>query len=72
MPRPYNGISGTYIRVANSAAGLMCDFGDSGGAWFLMNTALGITHAKSTSYPGNCLFMPIQRISSLGLSVLTQ
>lgn len=68
----YNGVTGTYIRVANSTGGAMCDSGDSGGALFVMNTALGITHAKSTTYPGECTFMPIQRISSLGLTVLTR
>jgi hypothetical protein len=67
----YNGVSGTYVRVARDTGGTMCDTGDSGGPIFQLNTALGIMHSKSTSFPGQCYFMPIQRISSLGLSVVT-
>ena len=68
----YNGTTGTYVRVKNSATGSMCDTGDSGGPLFVSATALGITHALSTTYPGQCYFMPIQRISSLGLSVVVR
>lgn len=69
----YNGSPGTYIRVARNGGGDMVRAGDSGGPVFGANTAYGIVHSQvvTAPYQGQMLFMPITRISGLGLSVLT-
>lgn len=69
----YNGVSGTYIRVARNGGGDMVRPGDSGGPVFGANTAYGIVHSQviTSGMQGQMLFMPIQRISGLGLNVLT-
>lgn len=68
------GSVGTYVRVKNNAAGAMAAGGDSGGPVFGQNTAYGlVTYVwESGSTPGEMGFMPISRISVLGLSILTQ
>lgn len=48
------------------------DFGDSGGPWFLYNTAFGV-HSARTSINGavRSLFTPINKLSDLGVRVIT-
>ena len=70
---PTYGIAGYFCRVSNNAGGYMADSGDSGGPVFASATAFGVVNAKITggSYIGQMTFMPIQKISGLGLSILT-
>lgn len=68
------GINGAYCRVQNNSAGLMADEGDSGGPVFGGGiTAYGIVEGRISggTYIDQMVFMPIQKISGLGLSVLT-
>lgn len=68
------GATGTYIRVRNNATGPMAGEGDSGGPVFQQNTALGLaTYVWGTGQTnaGEMGFMPIGRISVLGLNVIT-
>ncbi len=69
----YNGQTGTWARVKRSSSGNMVEPGDSGGPVFGANTAYGIVHSQvtSTGREGQMHFMPITRISGLGLSVIT-
>lgn len=68
----YNGTIGYFVRVKRNASGYMCQGGDSGGPLFVLNTALGLTQAAffTGTYQYHCVFMPVKRISSLGLSVV--
>lgn len=76
----YNGATGYWVRVKRNTSGYMTDSGDSGGPVFGggaaagQATAYGIVHSKVTSpadQVGQMMFMPIKRISGLGLSVAT-
>jgi hypothetical protein len=66
-------MSATFIRIhssgVNEAAG-----GDSGGPWFIVNTALGIT-SGTVNYSGqaetDAIYMAIDYVNGLGLTVLT-
>lgn len=61
----------TFIRVEEPGVDLAVG-GDSGGPWFWNNTAYGI---QSGEYGGNediAIYMAVNYISDLGLSVLTQ
>lgn len=71
--RTNNGAVGTFVRVKSPSGASMAEPGDSGGPVFGANTAYGIIHAKvvATGMVGHMLFMPITRISGLGLSVAT-
>jgi hypothetical protein len=68
----YNGQTGTWVRVKRNTSGNMVEGGDSGGPVFGANTAYGIVHSKvtATGLVGQMHFMPITRISGLGLSVI--
>ena len=68
-----DGINGYFCRVHNNAGGGMADHGDSGGPVFASGTAFGIVSSRISggTYTGDMCFMPIQKISGLGLSVLT-
>ncbi len=60
----------TFVRVDGGATDLSRG-GDSGGPWFVENLAYG-THLGSISAdPNDAVYMPINYISSLGVSVLT-
>jgi hypothetical protein len=52
----------------------MNDFGDSGGPVYSNSSAYGLVHAKYNSgeYMYQMLFMPIERIADLGLTLITQ
>lgn len=64
--------SSTFIRVNNDQGYAdLSSGGDSGGPWFLSNTAYG-THSGSPGDDANdAIYMAINYISSLGVSVLT-
>ncbi|MCD9098059.1 S1 family peptidase [Luteimonas fraxinea] len=70
----YNGVVGTYIRVRNASNLAMSIAGDSGGPVFGSNTAYGLIHgrgATGTAFVNDMFFMPIERFSGLGISVVT-
>lgn len=74
----WQGVTGYYVRVKCtnpcSPNGTMAEGGDSGGPVFGANTAYGLVHSKITGpaeYAGQMMFMPIPRISGLGLSIAT-
>jgi hypothetical protein len=74
----WGGQAGSYVEVHNASNEEMTIFGDSGGPVFGSlddNAAYGIIHGR----PGadkpdhnDLLFMPIERLSVLGVSVLTE
>ncbi len=71
----YNGEIGTYIRVHNVNGQVMTEGGDSGGPVFGSDTAYGLVHGRGgsgTATHDDMYFMPIENISSLGISVLTK
>ncbi len=62
----------TFVRVGNGGADLS-NGGDSGGPWYVENLAYGIHHGgyNSGTHNGDAVYMPINYVSSLGVSVLT-
>ena len=71
---PNNDI-GSYIEVHNSNNEEMTIGGDSGGPVFSNNAAYGVIHGrpkKNKPDHNDLLFMPIERLSILGVSVLTE
>ncbi len=61
----------TFIRVHNNNNQDLSQPGDSGAPWFNGNTAYG-THSGAPTDNGNdAIYMPINYISSLGITVLT-
>ncbi|MEM9597097.1 MAG: PKD domain-containing protein [Acidobacteriota bacterium] len=62
--------SSTFIRVDGGATNLS-DPGDSGGPWFVEDRAYGIHSGQPGGDANDALYMPINYISSLGVSVLT-
>ncbi|MBT2745547.1 MULTISPECIES: S1 family peptidase [unclassified Lysobacter] len=70
----YNGEIGSYIRVHNAQNKVMNEVGDSGGPVFGTNAAYGIVHGRGgsgTPTRNDLYYMPIERLSILGLSVVT-
>jgi len=64
--------SATFIRVNNDQGyANLSSGGDSGGPWFLDTTAYGIHSAEPSDDTGDAVYMAINYISSLGVSVLT-
>jgi hypothetical protein len=61
----------TFIRVHESSNGNLSEGGDSGGPWFLVNTAYGTHSGSPGANPNDALYMAINYVSSLGVSVLT-
>ena len=60
----------TFIKVDNTAGyDPLCDYGDSGGPWFLVNNAYGMTCAKD--YYGDAYYMAVNYVSGVGVSVMT-
>jgi hypothetical protein len=61
--------SATFVRVEPDS-GRGADFGDSGGPWFVETRAFGITKGGFDT-DNDTIYMPINFISVLGVSVLT-
>lgn len=71
----HNNVIGNYIRASSTTGEAMSVGGDSGGPVFVGNAAAGIVHGRGepgTPYRNDLFYMPIERISSLGLAVLTE
>lgn len=71
----YKGVIGTSIRVRNSNNNVMTESGDSGGPVFGGNSAHGVVHGRggpNSPYRNDLFYMPIERISILGVSVITE
>lgn len=70
----YNGTIGSYLRVHNANNLVMTEEGDSGGPVFGTDTAYGIVHGRGgpgTPTHDDMYFMPVERFSALGVSVVT-
>jgi len=70
----YNGSLGTYIRVHNISNQALSLPGDSGGPVFGSNIAYGTIHgrgAAGTAFVNDMYFMPVERLSTIGVSVVT-
>lgn len=71
----WRGSIGTYIRARSDTGAAMSVEGDSGGPVFIGAAAVGVIHARGDSlgpYPNDLYFMPIERLSNLGVSILTE
>lgn len=71
----HNGVIGRYIRARNLSPGPLSVEGDSGGPVFSNNAALGVIHGRGgedTGFENDLFYMPIERVSALGVSVLTE
>ena len=71
----HNGQEGSYIQVHNANNDVMSENGDSGGPVFRSKSAYGVIHGRGdtgTPYVNDMFYMPIERLSSLGVSVLTE
>jgi hypothetical protein len=67
----YPNNTATFIRVNNTAGfSNLSDGGDSGGPWFNGNTADGIHHAEPSDDPNDAIYMAINYINDLGVSVV--
>ena len=65
-------VSATFIRVNNTAGySDLSGSGDSGGPWFLTSNAYGTHSGSPGADPNDALYMAINYISGLGVSVLT-
>jgi streptogrisin C len=61
----------TFIRVDNTEGTDLCESGDSGGPWFLADTAYGTHSGCPGADENDAVYMAINYVSSLGVSVLT-
>ncbi len=68
IPNYVSNAQATFIRVHNNNNNNLSEAGDSGGPWFNGNTAYGI---HSGGIGNDAIYMPINYVSSLGISVLT-
>lgn len=60
----------TYIRVDNTAGyNDLSSGGDSGGPWFLSNTAYGIHVGAPTDDPNDAVYMAVNYVDSSGLGI---
>lgn len=63
----------TFIRVDNSAGyGDLCEPGDSGAPWFYWGEAWGIMSGYPTEDPNDAIYMAIDYVSGIGVSVLLE
>lgn len=60
----------TFVRVDGGSTDLSIS-GDSGSPWFVENIAYGIHSGSPAADPNDAIYMPINYISSIGVSVLT-
>lgn len=64
-------VSATFIRVNNTAGYPdLSSGGDSGGPWFLNNVAYGTHSGSPGSDPNDAIYMAINYVSGLGVTVL--
>jgi hypothetical protein len=63
--------SSTFIRVDDTEGDDLSEGGDSGGPWFLNYTAWGIHSGSPGADENDALYMAINYVSSLSISVLT-
>ncbi|MBI5838635.1 MAG: S-layer homology domain-containing protein, partial [Chloroflexi bacterium] len=64
-------LAATFIRVDNTGGyNDLSSGGDSGGPWFLGTTAYGIHHASSGIDPNDAIYMAINYVGGLGVSVV--
>ncbi|PJL11189.1 hypothetical protein B9Y66_19305 [Stenotrophomonas maltophilia] len=71
----HNGAIGRYIRARKLSPGPLSVEGDSGGPVFSNNAAVGVIHGRGgegTGFEDDLFYMPIERVSVLGLSILTE
>jgi hypothetical protein len=62
----------TFIRVNNTEGySPLVEFGDSGGPWFVCTTAWGTTHGYPNDDSNDAIFMPIEFVGGLFVSVIT-
>lgn len=62
----------TFIRVDNTAGYTnLSSGGDSGGPWFNGTVAYGIHHGEPGDDPGDAIYMAINYVDGLGVSVVT-
>lgn len=62
----------TFIRVDNTAGySDLSSSGDSGGPWFLVNTAYGTHVGSPADDPNDAVYMAVNYIGGLGVSVMT-
>ena len=69
----FNNVAGRYVRVASGNGSVMNDYGDSGGPVYAGSTAYGLVHGRGnpgTPWVNDLFFMPIERISELGISII--
>lgn len=69
-PSYVSSASSTFVRVDGGNNDLSAN-GDSGGPWFVETVAYGIHSGSPGSDANDALYMPINYISSIGVSVLT-
>lgn len=62
----------TFIRVNNTNVNYpdLSDNGDSGGPWFLTNTAYGIHHGSPGDDPNDAIYMAVNYVDGLGVTVV--
>lgn len=62
----------TFIRVDNTAGyNDLSSGGDSGGPWFLVNTAYGTHSGAPGADPNDAIYMAVNYVGGLGVSVMT-
>lgn len=69
-PAFHTNFGGTFVRVDGGATDLSSD-GDSGAPWFVENVAYGIHHGHAAGDDTDAVYMPIDSISAIGVTVLT-
>ena len=60
----------TFVRVEGGSV-MQSNAGDSGGPWYIANLAYGINMGRPAGDNNDAIYMPINYISSIGVSVLT-
>lgn len=64
--------SATFIRVDNTAGYTnLSSAGDSGGPWFLVNTAYGTHSGEPGADPNDAIYMAVNYVTGINVSVMT-